>query len=122
MGKKILFIENMPNAQKLLEKPLIQVGFEVISASDGEKGLELIKNEEPSLVLLELILPKKDGLEILKEKGAAADIKSIPVIILTDIESIPDAEKALKLGAASYLVKSGYKAEDVVEKIKEMLK
>lgn len=120
--KKILFVEDEPTLQKAVGEILTQEDFKVFSALDGEKGLELIKKEEPDLVLLDLILPKKDGFEVLKEMKEDEKLKGIPVIVLTNLEGTGDVEKALSLGATTYLVKANYELEDVVKMIKQTLK
>lgn len=122
MSKKILFVEDEPTLQKAISEVLTQEGFQVFSALDGEKGIEMIKTEKPDLVLLDLILPKKDGFEVLKEMKEAEELKDIPVIVLTNLEGIGDVEKALSLGATTYLVKANYELDDVVEKIKQNIK
>lgn len=119
--KKILFVEDEPSLQKAVSEILTQEGFEVMTASDGEEGLEMIK-QEPDLVLLDLILPKKDGFQVLKEMKEDEKTKDIPVIVLTNLEGTGDVEKALELGATTYLVKANYELEDVLAKIKEFLK
>lgn len=120
--KKILFIEDEPTLQKAVGEVLTQEGIEVLSALDGERGLELVKKEKPDLVLLDLILPKKDGFEVLRAMKEDENSKDIPVIVLTNLEGMGDVEKALSLGATTYLVKASYELEDVVEKIKQILK
>lgn len=118
---KILFIEDEPNLQKAIGEVLKQEGFEILAALDGEKGLEVAKKEKPDLILLDLILPKKDGFEVLRDLKADKELKDIPVIILTNLEGTGDVEKALDLGATTYLVKANYELEDVLKKIKEVL-
>jgi len=120
--KRIIFIEDEPALQKILKETLSKAGFEVIQAMDGKTGLDLVKSEKPNLVLLDLILPKMDGFEVLEKIKTDPEIKEIPVIVLTNLESINDVEKALGLGANTYLVKENYSLEEVVEKIKKALK
>lgn len=120
--KKILFIEDEPHLQKAVGEILEQEGFNIFAALDGEKGLELAKKEKPDLILLDLILPKKDGFEVLKGLKEDKKTKDIPVIVLTNLEGVGDVEKVLELGATTYLVKANYQLEDVVAKIKEFLK
>jgi len=118
--KKILFIEDEPTLQKAIGEILSQEGYKILQALDGAIGLSLAKSEKPDLILLDLILPKKNGFEVLeglKDDPETADIK---VIILTNLEGSKDVEKALELGATSYLVKANYNLEDVVLKIKEL--
>jgi DNA-binding response OmpR family regulator len=119
--KRILFIEDEAALQKTFGDILKSEGFEVISALDGETGLNLAKKENPDLVLLDLILPKIHGLDVLREIKQNENTKNIPVIVLTNIESIEKIDKALELGATTYLVKSDYSLEDVIAKIKKAL-
>lgn len=120
--KTILFIEDEPALQKVAGEILRQKGFNVKSAVDGEEGLRIIREIKPDLVLLDLILPQKDGFEVLKEIKASDNTKDIPVVILTNLEDAQDVEKALELGATTYLVKANYELEDIVKKVKEILK
>jgi len=119
---KILFVEDEPTLQKAVGEILGQEGFEVLAALDGEAGLELIKKEKPDLILLDLILPKKDGFTVLKEIKEDENLKDIPVIVLTNLEGMGDVEKAMSLGATTYLVKANYELDDVIKMIKENLK
>jgi len=119
--KKILIVEDESTLQKALTEFLTEEGFEVLSALDGEIGMELAKKEKPDLVLLDIILPKKDGYEVLEGLKGNDETKAIPVILLTNLESPEDIDRAFEKGASTYLVKSNYKLEEVVEKIKETL-
>ena len=119
--KKILFIEDESALQKTFGDFLHREEYEIISALDGEIGLKLAKEKKPDLILLDLILPKLDGFEVLKKVKEDEGIKGIPVIVLTNLERIEDIEKALELGATTYLVKANYTLEEVLEKIKKTL-
>ncbi|MFA6159724.1 MAG: response regulator [Parcubacteria group bacterium] len=121
-NKKILIIEDEETLQKALTQYLEEENFEVFGAMDGEKGVEMVKKEKPDLVLLDIILPKKDGFKVLEEIKQNENTKNIPVILLTNLESIEDIQKAFDKGATTYLVKSEYKLEDIVKKINETLK
>jgi len=122
MDKKILFVEDEPNLQKAISEVLVQEGYKVLKAADGEEGLKVAQTEKPHLILLDLILPKKDGFEVLKELKADEKTKDIPVVVLTNLEGIGDVEKALSLGATTYLVKANYELEDVLKTVKSQLK
>ena len=122
MSKTILFVEDEPTLQKVAGEILRQEGFIVKSATDGEEAMRIIKTEKPDLVLLDLILPKKDGFEVLKEMKADTQTKDIPVIILTNLEGTQDIERALELGAMNYLVKANYELDDTVKRVKDVLK
>jgi DNA-binding response OmpR family regulator len=119
--KTILFIEDESALQKTLGDFLREQGFEVISALNGEDGLKLAKAKNPDLILLDLILPKMGGFEVLKTLKETNETKEIPVIVLTNLESMEDIDKALSLGATTYLVKASYSLEEVAEKIRQAL-
>lgn len=119
---KILFVEDEPTLQKTLGDVLAKEGYEIKTASDGEAGLALAKEFKPDLMLLDLILPKKDGFAVLKELKADEELKYIPVIVLTNLEGTSDVEKVLELGATTYLVKANYDLGEVVARVKQALK
>lgn len=119
--KKILFIEDESALQKALTETLEENGYKNIQALDGETGLRMAKNERPDLILLDIILPKKDGFMVLEELKKDAATKEIPVLVLSNLERAEDIERALSLGAKSYMVKTDYKLPEVVKKIKEAL-
>lgn len=120
--QKILIVEDEPILQKALSTALTQEGYDIKSALDGEIGLNLAKQEKPDLILLDLILPKMDGFEVLAALQKDEETKDLPVIILTNLENSQDIEKALVLGAKTYLVKANYDLKDVVKKVKETIK
>ncbi|KKP79464.1 MAG: hypothetical protein A2271_04000 [Candidatus Moranbacteria bacterium RIFOXYA12_FULL_35_19] len=120
--KRILIIEDEETLQKALAQYLTEEKFEVLSAMDGEKGVEIAILEKPDLIILDIILPKKDGFQVLDEIKSNNEIKKTPVILLTNLESMEDIQKAFEKGATTYLVKSEYKLEDIVKKINETLK
>jgi DNA-binding response OmpR family regulator len=120
--KTILIIEDEKTLQKALAEYLKEENFDVLSALDGEAGVELAKKEKPDLVILDIVLPKKDGFQVLEEIKNNEETKNIPVMLLTNLESVEDIQKAFDKGATTYLVKSEYKLEDIVKKINETLK
>ncbi len=119
--KKILFVEDESALQKTLGDILKQRGYETISALDGETGLRLAESEKPDLILLDLILPRLHGLEVLKKLKSDPKTKDIPVIILTNLEGMKEIDQAIELGANTYLVKTRYTIEEVIEKVKKAL-
>jgi len=119
--KKILFVEDESALQETFKDFLNQEGYQIVSALDGEIGLRLAKTEKPDLILLDLILPKKDGFEVLEELKKEEGTKDIPVIVLTHLEEMEDVQKAIELGARDYLVKANYSLVEVGEKIKKAL-
>ena len=119
--KTILFIEDESALQKTLGDFLREEGFKVISALNGEDGLRLAKFKKPDLILLDLILPKMDGFALLKTLKRENSTKKIPIIVLTNLERIEDIDKAISLGATTYLVKANYSLKEVAEKVKQAL-
>ena len=119
--KKILFIEDESALQQAVSQVLGERGFETLVALDGNLGIALAKKEIPDLILLDLILPQKNGFDVLNELKKDESTKHIPIIILTNLEESRDVERAIALGATTYLVKTNYKLEEVVEKIKSIL-
>lgn len=118
---KILIIEDDLTLQKTLQEFLVGEKFEVISAGDGEEGIRMGRQEKPDLILLDIILPKKNGYEVIQELKSDEQAKKIPIVLLTNLGGVHDVEKALELGATTYLVKSDYRLEEVAKKIKEIL-
>ena len=118
--QKILIIEDDRALQSALMEMLSQEGYETISSYDGQEGMEKAEAENPDLILLDLILPKKDGFEVLAEIKNSPS-KNIPVLILTNLEEIDNVQKALDLGAKTFMVKSDFSLRDIIEKIKENL-
>jgi len=118
--RKILIIEDDRALQSALIEILLQEGYETMSAFDGEEGLKRTEEEKPDLILLDLILPKKDGYEVLTELQNSPN-KNIPVLILTNLEEIDNVQKALDLGAKTFMNKSDFSIKDIVGKIKENL-
>ncbi len=119
--KKILLIEDEAALQKTFGDILSAEGFQMISAIDGEIGLRLAKSEKPNLIILDLILPKLHGLEVLKGLKENKETKNIPVIILTNLGDLENIEQALELGATTYMVKADYTLDDIVEKVKKAI-
>ena len=115
---KIVIIEDDEILAKVIFAELTDAGFEVFQAFDGESGLALVHSHRPDLVLLDLILPKKLGLDVLAELKKSLDVKDIPVIILTLLGEDDDIKKGLRLGADDYIVKSEHSLGEIVEKVK----
>jgi len=122
MKKRILFIEDERALQESVREVLEKENFIVFSAFDGQTGLTMAKREKPDLILLDLILPRIDGFKVLEKLKEDKETKDIPVIILTNLEEIKSVESTVALGARSYLVKSYYSLQELVDKIKRELK
>jgi len=121
-NKTILLIEDEMPTLEILYDRFTKEGFKVLKARDGENGLELALKEHPDLILLDIILPKVDGIEIIRKLRADNWGKDALVIVLTNLSDIRTAADALENGVYSFIVKSSWKLEDLVEKVKEKLK
>jgi DNA-binding response OmpR family regulator len=119
---KILLVEDELTLHKALKEFLEEAGFEISSAFDGEEAVALAKSGKPDLILLDIILPKKDGFEVMADLKQDKKIQKVPIVLLTNLESAENIQKAFDAGATTYLVKSNYKLEDIAKKIKEILK
>lgn len=119
--KRILFIEDESALQKTFGDIFAAENYEMISALDGETGVRLAKTKRPDLILLDLVLPRMHGFDVLKILKQDPLTKEIPIIVLTNLEGVEDVEKALNLGATTYLVKANYSLEEVLEKIRKIL-
>jgi DNA-binding response OmpR family regulator len=119
--KKILFIEDEFTLQKTFGEFLKKEGYEMISALDGETGLRLAKTKKPDLVLLDLILPRLQGFDLLEQLKGNPGTKNIPVIVLTNLETPEGIDRVLAAGATTYLLKTQYTFPELVEKIKKAI-
>lgn len=121
MAKIILIIEDDDFFRELVRKKLLSENFEVLEAVDGEKGVKMVKEKKPDLIVLDLLLPSIDGFEVLSQIKADDSVSSIPIIVLSNLGQQEDIERGLKLGANDYLIKSQFDINQVVDKIKNIL-
>ncbi|MBA4318988.1 MAG: response regulator [Flavobacterium sp.] len=115
---KILIVEDDKFLTRILSLRLEKSGFEVEPSFDGEDALEKIKKEEPDLIVLDLILPKKDGFEVLEELKKIKKDKKIPVVILSNLGQDLDIERGLELGVVDYIVKTEVPLSEAIVRIK----
>lgn len=121
MAKKILIVEDEQALTLALNEKLTREGFELVNAGNGEDGLRLALKERPDLILLDIIMPRMDGITMLKKLREDKWGKTVEVIILTNLSDIAKVQEALEQGTTDYLVKSDWKIEDVVARVKEKL-
>ncbi|MCD6550619.1 response regulator [bacterium] len=122
--KKILMVEDDPFFRKLCVRLLKDQGFLVVIADNGEEGLEKIKKEKPDLILLDVILPKMTGFEVLEavRKIPDPEIANTPTMFLSNLYSEEELQKAKDLKAKAYLVKANTGSDELLEKIERILK
>jgi two-component system alkaline phosphatase synthesis response regulator PhoP len=121
MQLKILYVEDEPFIASALVRVLEQAGYQVEVAVDGEKGIEAANKEPFDLILLDLILPRIDGFEVLKQLKEGPATKNIPVIILSNLSAEEDKKKAKDLGAIDFMVKAFANPLDIAESVKKLL-
>lgn len=119
--KKILVAEDDKFLASAYRVKLTKAGFEVQIASDGNETLEILKTFTPDLILLDLIMPIKDGFAVLAELKASPLWKGIPVIVASNLGQQEDTDKAMQLGAIDVVVKSDLHLEDLIAKINTIL-
>jgi DNA-binding response OmpR family regulator len=120
---KLLIVEDDPLISRMYEKAFKASGHEIFLAGDGEKALEMLQIEgnRPNIILLDVMMPKMNGFDVLRKLEADEKLKNIPVILLTNLAGQQDAEKGLELGAVLYLVKSQYSPKEIVEKVEQII-
>ena len=118
---KMLLVEDDKMISSMYETKLKQEGYIVVTAENGSSAIELAVQENPDIVLLDIILPQLDGFSVLQELRGNDKLKKTPIIMLTNLGTTEDKEKGAKLGATDYLVKANLTPGQVSEKIKEYL-
>jgi len=116
---KVLIAEDDEFLLKVYRMTLEQEKFDVVIAEDGEEALEQAAKEKPDLILLDILMPKKDGFDVLKELKENKGLKNIPVIILSNLGQTADIEKGKELGAVDYIIKGDVDIENVIKKVKK---
>ncbi|HPN96233.1 MAG TPA: response regulator [Candidatus Moranbacteria bacterium] len=123
MAQRIMVVEDDSFVMDIYQTKLTQEGYEVISASNGIEAIKkLEENKKPELILLDIIMPYMDGLEVLRKIKNNKNWKKIPIILLTNLSQKEEVQEGLKLGAKDYLIKSHFTPSEVLEKIKIALK
>lgn len=119
--QKILIVDDDRVLRSMLREFLEKDGFGVVEAENGDEALEKVSVEHPDVVLLDAILPRKSGFQVLEDIKSQEKTKSIPIIMLTNLEEAEDIEKSVRLGAFMYMVKSDYQMEDIVRNVRRAL-
>jgi len=119
---KVLVVEDDASLLRALSDKFQKEGYEVVTANNGQEGLTRALQEKPEIVLLDVVMPIKDGLAMLSEMRHTEALRETPVIILTNLNEPEKMIEGLELGVNDYLVKSDWKIDDVVKKVAEKLK
>lgn len=120
--KKILIVDDDSSLRNVLKDKINQEGFTALTAGDGEEGLKIGIKEKPNLILLDVIMPKINGIKMLKKLREDEWGKHVPVLLLSNDDDPEHIRETLKDNATDYLIKSDWELEDIIKKIKETLR
>jgi CheY-like chemotaxis protein len=120
IAKSVLIIDDDLTLREMYEEYLKASGFTVISAQDGQEGLEKVKESKPSIILLDLMMPKMNGIEVLRRLKADDSVKYIPVIVFTALIQDLEKQESLAAGAADYVVKTEVTPKSILDKINQL--
>ena len=118
---KILIIEDDPLINKMYSEKLSRDGYQTDIAENGQLGLDKMKQNPPDLLILDIMMPKMGGIEVIDAMKQDTNLEKIPIIVLSNLSESPDIEKAKKRGIKEYLVKSDLDPEDVSKAVKKYL-
>ena len=122
MPKKILIVEDEKLLGEMYKDKLSRAGFEVIWAFEAKDALKLVKKEKPDLILLDILLPRENGIFFLEQLRKWPKIVSIPILAFSNYDDSMTQKQALKLGVKDYLIKTDYTPNEIIKKIKSYLK
>ena len=120
-AKKILLVEDEEIMLTLLQRKLAKEGYQISVARDGEEGLRLMKESKPNLVLLDIVMPKLDGFEVLEKMKGDKELNKIPVIIISNSGQPVELDRAKALGVKDWLIKTEFDPNEVIEKVKKQI-
>lgn len=119
---RIMIVEDDPYIMRVYERKFQAEGFTITTAKNGEEGLGKVQSAKPDIILLDLVMPKKDGFEFVRELRKDDSFAKTPIIVLTNLGQEHDIERAQKLGISAYLLKSNQSIQDVFEMVQKTLK
>jgi len=121
-GKTVLVVEDDNFLIKAYEAHLAKAGFHVRTALDGVEAVESLKKVMPDIILLDLVMPRMDGFDVLEEMQKKSEWKKIPIVVVSNLGQESDRDRSLKLGAVEYIVKSDFSLQQTVDLISKHLK
>jgi CheY-like chemotaxis protein len=120
--RRILIIDDDEDARELYSRILREYGFEPEAATSGLEGLEKARREDYNLILLDMMMPQMDGIEVLRQlKKQPPKSAAVPIVVISNLTSVPIAEEAISLGARACLVKTGLNPDQLVEKVRSYI-
>lgn len=118
---KVLIIEDEVSLLDVLQKKLEKEGYQVFAAYDGEEGLRQMEAVKPDVVLLDIVMPRINGMEVLQKMQQSKSMSQIPVLIISNSGEPVEIDRALKLGAKDYIIKTEFDPQEVLEKMAKIL-
>jgi CheY-like chemotaxis protein len=118
---RLLLVEDDRFLRKAAEVVLRRHGFEVLTAQDGEEGLTVARAERPALILLDLIMPKMQGFQVIEHLKQDPETADIPVIVMSNLGQESDVQRAMEAGALAYVVKSNVALNDLADRVRGVL-
>ncbi|MEK7643118.1 MAG: response regulator [Patescibacteria group bacterium] len=118
---KVLVVEDDKFLREILGGKLTKEGYTVLEALDGDQGIEKTKSEQPHIILLDLVLPGADGYDVLGRLKQDPEVSKIPVIVLSNLGSREDIDRAIALGAQQFMVKAHHTPQEIIEAVKKIL-
>lgn len=118
---KVLIVEDDQLIQRMYQKIFTFEKYEVVVAVDGEEGLEKARTEKPTIILLDVMMPKLNGIQVLEKLKQDPETKHIPVIMLSNLAGENDVETALSKGAVKYIIKSEYDPKQIADMVTEII-
>ncbi len=117
----VLIAEDDQFLSRMYATKLSGAGISVVVAEDGKQALDAARKQKPGLVLLDILMPKMDGFEVLAELKKDPNLKDVPVVLLTNLSEVDDVARAKKLGAAEYLIKAHFLPSEVLAVVRKYL-
>jgi len=121
MAKKILIIEDEEIIYSLLQRKLTEEGYQISVAKDGVEGMEKMREAKPDLVLLDIIMPRKGGFEVMEEMQGDENLKDVPIVVISNSGQPVELDRAKELGAKDWLIKTEFDPQEVLEKVKKQI-
>ena len=119
--KKVLIIEDEKILSEMYKFKFSKAGFKVLNAIDVRAGLKIALEELPDLIILDILLPKENGIVFLEERQSIEQSKSIPVVVLSNFDDVETKTKAFSLGAADYLIKSNFNPTEILTHVEKFI-
>ena len=121
MQKKVLIVDDSPSQVRLIQGLLETEGYSPVGLSDPKRVEEAIAHERPSVILLDVVMPERNGFQVCRELKGHAEFNSIPVILVTSLDSRADKERGIEVGADAYLIKSNFDQANLLDTIAQLI-